>query len=83
MLVEKWGMTGIKLAGFASLKIETIKLLKEDFTMKKKWSWNNPITWKGYAKLCGISALISALMSGFALLWINRKYDEEKEDSEE
>lgn len=54
--------------------------------MKKKWNWNNPITWKGYAKLCGISLLLSAVVSGFVFLYGIRKFDKEfmeKEDESE
>lgn len=48
----------------------------------KKWNWNNPITWKGYAKLCGISLLFSAVISGFAILWSNWKFDKEFKEQE-
>lgn len=43
--------------------------------MKKKWNWNNPITWKGYAILCAISLLLGGALSTFSILWAKWKID--------
>lgn len=55
--------------------------------MKKQSIWNKPITWGGYAKLCGIATLIGAIEAivfytdypSKIMDWIHDKFHKEDE----
>lgn len=62
--------------------------------MKKQSIWNKPITWGGYAKLCGITTLIGAIIGAIEMIalytdypskimtWLHDKFHKEETDYE-
>lgn len=54
--------------------------------MKKKFDWNEAITWKDYAKLCGISFIAGMAVIGITLIKANadfKKLETSENETEE